>query len=706
MTHRILLLTLLSSFLSFSSPIAFADTPPLPDEATLLDLLNSDAEKSEKAIACKQLAVVGSAAAAGALAELLEDPELASWSRIALAAIPGDEVDSVLIEALQKELEPRTKIGIANTLGKRKCRAAVEVLTATLEADNETLAESAAVSLGHIGGPAALVALQSTLNDAKSATVSSGAAEGLILIAEAQLRSGENDSAAAIYDSVGQADVPKPRVIESLRGSMLARGSDGVPLLIEQLKSNDWKRQGIALMTARELSGEGALASLMTAVDQVDGLKQALLVTAIAERDDPAAASMLVAKAKAGSKTVRVAAIEGLARIGKADSFPALLALAASDDSVIVATSLQTLASMNDDQLNRVIADQLDAATGNEKVVLLQVAAARRIDAVDSVKQAASSSDAAVRKAALKALGQIATMKEIPELISRVIEKQGQDGDAAMDALRATSIRMPDRDAVAEMLIGAADRASASDKQALLGIMTEMGGDKALAAMRDAAKSNDRELQDLATKFLGSWMTVDAGPVLMEIAKDNDHPFRIRALRGYLRIARQFLMNRGSRVRMAKQALAVADRDAEKRLILDVVERYPDKRMLEITLQIAKTPSMREDAIQVATKLVRILGGAPDTLQQFAKLWPQQSDLQIVSANYGADEMQKDVTQELATLKRIGPAVVIAKSYNATFGDPAPGIKKQLQVSYTVNGQSFETVFEEGQAVLLVPNQP
>ena len=33
-------------------------------------------------------------------------------------------------------------------------------------------------------------------------------------------------------------------------------------------------------------------------------------------------------------------------------------------------------------------------------------------------------------------------------------------------------------------------------------------------------KSDDSEMQDAATRLLGEWLTVDAGPVLLELAKD------------------------------------------------------------------------------------------------------------------------------------------------------------------------------------------
>ncbi|MFM7740498.1 MAG: hypothetical protein ACKO9H_13915, partial [Planctomycetota bacterium] len=85
-------------------------------EQDLLAVLRSDAPKGEKAITCKKLAVYGSEASVSELAKLLPDPELSSWSRIALEAIPGSASKAALRDAASK-VEGRTLIGVLNSIG-------------------------------------------------------------------------------------------------------------------------------------------------------------------------------------------------------------------------------------------------------------------------------------------------------------------------------------------------------------------------------------------------------------------------------------------------------------------------------------------------------------------------------------------------------------------------------------------------------------
>src|SRR5437588_12573649 len=88
--------------LTKASPFDDTDQPPPPrTELELIEILQTK-PKPEKAIACKQLATVGSKDCVPELAKLLSDKELASWSRIALEAIPDPAADEALVQAAKK----------------------------------------------------------------------------------------------------------------------------------------------------------------------------------------------------------------------------------------------------------------------------------------------------------------------------------------------------------------------------------------------------------------------------------------------------------------------------------------------------------------------------------------------------------------------------------------------------------------------------
>jgi len=224
----------------------------------LISVLQSDAPTAEKAITCKHLSVYGTQEAVPALAPLLANEELASWARIALEAIPGPAADGALREALDK-VQGRLLVGVINSIGVRRDAGAIGGLAQKLTGADADVASAAAVALGCIGGDQAAAVLSWALGNASPA-VRPAVAEGCIRCAERYLAEGKSAPAKKLYDAVCVADVPKQRVLDATRGAILARGSAGIPFLVEQLTSADKGRLGIGLRTARELPGrrEGA----------------------------------------------------------------------------------------------------------------------------------------------------------------------------------------------------------------------------------------------------------------------------------------------------------------------------------------------------------------------------------------------------------------------------------------------------------------
>ena len=83
-------------------------------------------------------------------------------------------------------------------------------------------------------------------------------------------------------------------------------------------------------------------------------------------------------------------------------------------------------------------------------------------------------------------------------------------------------------------------KAPLAAKVTFIEILGAMGGPQALGALSAAAKEGNPELKETASRLLGEWMTTDAGPVLLDVAKKvSEEKYKIRALRGYIRIAKQ-----------------------------------------------------------------------------------------------------------------------------------------------------------------------
>lgn len=700
-----------SAFLVLSAAVLLSaaaladDAAPSEREQELIALLRSDAPAAERAVACKHLAVHGTAAAVPELAGLLGDEQLASWARIALEAIPGDEVDEALREAMNS-VDGRLLVGVINSIGVRGDAGAVDPLTDQLTNDDVMVASAAAAALGRIGNDAAADSLREALADGPEA-IRSSVAEGCVLCAERFLSEGNAELAVSIYDEVRNADVPRPRILETTRGAILARGQDGIPLLIEQLRSPEKDLFQIALSTAREFPGDQIDEALALEVPAAEPERAALIVLAMADREETVVLPALLAAAADGPQPVRMAAIGALGRVGNESHLLPLLSVATDDDAELSQAARAALTQLPGDQVDSGIIALVSDSEGAAYRTLIEVIGERRIRATELLLEAVDSADAATRQAALASLGKTVSPEGLSILIAHVVSpRRASDLDAARQALTEAAVRMPDREVCAVELSAAMERASIPTQAILLEILGAVGGTAALETVGDAARSDSADqLRDASTRLLGEWMTIDAAPVLLDLATTGPADrYQIRAIRGYIRIARQFNMPDQERIDMCRKAFDAARRPDEKQLVLDVLERYPNRQMLSLAIDAMQVSELKERATETVLAIARKLNGEDGRVEELlSEAGLPKVELEIVKAEYGSGDAQRDVTEILQ--EHAGELQLIAlsaRNFNEAFGgDPAPGTPKQLTIQYRINGQPGEATFAENALIVL-----
>lgn len=596
--NAVCLLTTLAAVSIASINVVFGQSSAPKNEKELIAILRSDAPKAEKALACKNLSVYGSKESVADLAKLLGDEQLASWARTPLEAIPGDEANEALRKAAGS-LKGKLLVGVINSIGVRRDAGAVELLSGRLADKDADVASAAAVALGRIGNAEAAKSLQPKL-DGGTLAVRAAVAEGCVLCAERFLADGNAKEAAKIYDEVRKADVPAQRVIEATRGAILARGKDGIPLLVEQLRTSNKGLFLMALTTAREFPGGDVDQTLAKELESAPPERAALVVLAMADRKETVKLAAILKAAGSGNAQVRLAAIGALGRVGDATCLPPLIEIALESDAELSSAAKEALVVLPGETVDKDIVGRLAKAEGKSYPLLIELIGQRQIEASDALLKALKHSDKAVRNSALTSLGNTASQKYLSVLITQFVSTASDDDAAvAQKALKAAAIRMPDREACAAELAAAADKAPMPTKTALLEILGAVQGTKALAAVGAAAKSSDPALQDVGSKLLGEWTTADAAPVLLSVAKGGGK-YQTRALRGYIGIAQKFIMTDEQRAQMCTSALELAKQPAERKLVMDVLKRYPNLEMLKAAVKAMESPELKKDASEAA----------------------------------------------------------------------------------------------------------
>jgi HEAT repeat protein len=575
---------------------------PAVHQDELIALLKSDAPKREKVKAFKPLAVFGNKDAVSAIAPYLADEELSSWARIALEAIPDPACDEALRKA-EATLKGRLLIGVINSLGARRDSQAVAALAKRLGDADQDVAIAAAASLGRIGGDKATQALEKALAAAPPA-IRCEVADDVVRCAEKCLAGGNKDNAIRLYDLVAHANVPDYRVLEGVRGAILARGSAGHPMLVELLQSADKKRFALGLKLTREIEAPEVTGALLGELPKASPARQALLLLALADRADPKARDALLQAAKSGTGEVRIASIRGLKKAGDASCGPVLLDAAVDANADVAEAAVEVLADLPAKEIDDMLAARIQAATGPSRLVWIGLAGRRHVESLTPVLlKLADDHDLNIRLAAIAALGATVRVDELSVLLARAASVNKEEAQAAAAALRAACGRISDRDASTAQVLAVFSSVDVPAKCKLLELLVTISGDKALQVVAAAAKDSNTEIRRAGYRALGEWTSAAAGPDILDLIRNGDPELRVGATRAYIRVARQFTIPNNQRMAMFHEIMTLAQRDDERRLALDILKQIRTPQSLSVAVGYLSQPNLCEAAARVAVTM-------------------------------------------------------------------------------------------------------
>lgn len=598
---RLYLQSLTLGALLAAAATSLAAESPAEKQSRLIRVVQSEAGYPEKALACKQLAIFGGREAVPALAALLPDENLNSWARIALEAIPDADASEALRAALGK-VRGLNLVGVINSIGFRHDAGAVQPLLPLLQDADAEVASAAAAALGRIGGQAPARALEQLLASAPAGT-REAVAEGCILCAEKYLAGGDFTAAARLYDAVRASSASKQRLLEAMRGAILARKNDGIPLLLEQLRSADKSFFSIGLRTARELPGGQVTRALAAELDKFIPERQAVLFMALTDRKDEAVAPLVATMAQSGPKSLRLIAISALDRAGQVSTLPLLLQAMAEADAELAAAGKGAVARLSGQEVDAEIIARLADTAGKMRAALIELAAQRRLEAaLPRILPCAEDSEAVVRSAAAAAIGSLGSDSHIPVLVG-LLQKAGSAKDRSdlEKALVAVSSRAGAK-AVAS-LAPLVKSTSAELRVIALHALAGVGGPEALGIVKATASDADDALQDEAVNMLSTWANNwpdDAGLAdsLLALAKSGKKTsHKLLALRGYLEcIQGDTKLKDAEKVSSLKEALPLVTRIEEKRQAISVLGAIPAAGAVDLLEAFARDASVTEEA--------------------------------------------------------------------------------------------------------------
>jgi type 1 glutamine amidotransferase len=189
-------------------------------EAALLGVLDSDATRAGKQYICRELSIIGTEQSVPTLAKMLTGEETSDMARYALERIPGAAVDEALRRSL-RNARGNARIGIINSLGQRRDKGAVRILSRILGRPNEQAATAAAAALGQIADSEAAEALAGAKNKAEGKLLSV-VLDAYLKCADQMVADGNKVGAMAVYKELQAEGMPKPIRTAALTGMINA----------------------------------------------------------------------------------------------------------------------------------------------------------------------------------------------------------------------------------------------------------------------------------------------------------------------------------------------------------------------------------------------------------------------------------------------------------------------------------------------------
>ncbi len=402
--------------------------------------------------------------------------------------------------------------------------------------------------------------------------------------------------------------------------------NDGlVQMALELLSDQDNDIRALGLEQVRTAApGVEATRKFAAALPKLTPAAQVALLSALADRKDPAARpAVLDILAKSSDEALQVAAVEALGSLGGPADVTTLVKLLAEKSKPQSTAAKSALTRLPGEVAPTAIAAELKHTPPGVSIAIIQILTARRAHAaVPDLLVAATSDDAAVRRAAMVALGELGGAENLPGIIQGVLKaKTGPERDAAERVIAEVCHRIPQGEQQAAVLLEATAKLPAEIRTALLPTLGRVGGPLALTEIEAAVADADPQRHELGVRALSNWPDASIAAVLKELATTDAHPeHRALALRALIRIAPlPDARPEEQRLALLKQVMAMCATDDQRQQVLQRASAIRTLESLRFVAHYLDQPAFAQAACETVVELAHHRGLREPNKAEFDK---------------------------------------------------------------------------------------
>ena len=586
------------------------------EEDDLIAVLRSGADASAKWAACQKLRQTGTARSVPALAGLLGKERLSHAARHALEAMSLPQAGAALRAALAKA-DGSIRLGLLDSLGWRRDAQAVPLIAVLFADTDEETATAGATALGRIGGGEAASALIA-VRDRASGKVQLAVCEALLRCADSFLAAGDAAKTVELCSPLLEGRFPPQIRAGAWRGLVLADAGGRPRRVANALVGKDEAIRIAALAVVRSLDDPRTLAECASRWNSLPPESQLALLDVHAARGREGL-GVVLAGSRSSDVAVRTAAWRALGLLNEVAAVPVLAKAAAQGAPAESDAARESLLRLRGPGVKEALVAVLPGADASVAVEVLRAIGGRgEPGSVAVLLVHARGAHELVRLAALQALGSQPPREALASLLGLWSDMASDsEGKAWQKALLKVCAADPDRCAAA--IVEAFNGGDTAQKRVLLPALRRVGTTRALEVVRVTAKNQGGELSTEAIRSLSQWGTLEAAPVLLELATTSaDTTRNALALRGYVEVAK-LEADPARLLRLLRQAMEGARRVTEKRLVLGAMGGIMTPDALAAALPYLDDAELVDEAAAAAVKMARELASAhPDLARQAA----------------------------------------------------------------------------------------
>ncbi|MEA4981472.1 MAG: family 16 glycoside hydrolase [Paludibacter sp.] len=384
-----------------------------------------------KAFIIAQLEKIGKEESIDVLLPFLQDKYLASPAAQALVAIKLSKADDVLLSVLQKG-KPEFQMIMANAVGQTGNQQAEPFLLSMLK--NKPSAEMETVllfALSSCGTRSSLRPLEEKAKQAGYLYEKTGAVAAYTRLIEKLAAKGDAPEAIKAAEELLQRAIKAGNDqagITALKILMSEKKINKTGLLKQIFKENDITYISSALDFYTPSVETKGLKFIVQQLSESTPELQEQIIYWLGNNNMKRQLSDILPFINSKDKKLQVAAIYSVQKIGGEDALKALSPLLSEKDKKILDLIKPALMSLSGDVPSAVVSEY-DNFSPEGKRIALELLAARHATAQNAfVFRQVRSSDPSIQEAALKALKNVVTEKQLPELF-RLLEQETRTGN-------------------------------------------------------------------------------------------------------------------------------------------------------------------------------------------------------------------------------------------------------------------------------------